>query len=53
MTTKNAPRIREPLNDAQLLMSITIGIFVIMYAAAMLFLGGGFLKTQQFFDLFN
>ena len=53
MTTKNAPRIREPLNDAQLLMSITIGIFVVMYAAAMLFLGGGFLKTQQFFDLFN
>ena len=53
MTQRNALKSREPLNDAQLLMSITIGIFVVMYAAAMLFLGGGFLKTQQFFDLFN
>lgn len=50
---KTAPRLKEPMSDAQLLMSITIGIFVLMYAAAMVFLGGGFLKTQQFFDLFN
>ncbi len=46
-------RRREPLTDSQLLMAITIGIFVAMYAAAMVFMGGGFLRTQQFFDLLN
>ena len=44
---------REPLTDSQLLMTITIGIFAVMYAAAMIFMGGGFLRTQQFFDLLN
>ncbi len=44
---------REPLTDAQLLMTISIGIFVVMYVAAMIFLGGGFLKVQQIFDLLN
>ena len=44
---------REPLTDAQLLMTISIGIFVVMYALAMIFLGGGFLKVQQIFDLLN
>lgn len=53
MKPKNALKTREPLSDAQLLMSITIGIFVLMYAAAMYFMGGAFLKAQQFFDLFN
>lgn len=53
MKPKNALKTREPLSDAQLLMSITIGIFVLMYASAMYFMGGAFLKTQQFFDLFN
>ena len=46
-------RRREPLTDTQLLMTITIGIFLVMYAAAMLFLKGGFLRTQQIFDLLN
>ena len=44
---------REPLTDAQLLMTISIGIFIVMYALAMIFLGGGFLKVQQIFDLLN
>ncbi len=44
---------REPITDSQLLMTITICIFVAMYAAAMIFMGGGFLRTQQFFDLLN
>jgi len=44
---------REPITDSQLLMTITIGIFVAMYGAAMIFMGGGFLRTQQFFDLLN
>lgn len=34
-------------------MTITIGIFITMYALAMIFLGGGFLRVQQFFDLLN
>ena len=46
-------RQREPLTDAQLLMIISIGIFFAMYLAAMLTLGGGFLKPQQIFDLLN
>ena len=44
---------REPLSNTQLLMSIAIGIFVFMYAAAIIGLGGGFLKFQQIFDLLN
>ena len=46
-------RQREPLTDTQMLMFISIGIFVAMYIGAMLTLGGGFLKPQQIFDLLN
>ncbi len=46
-------RRREPLTDTQLLMTITICIFLVMYACAMIFMGGGFLRTQQVFDLLN
>ncbi len=52
-TVSTAQKRREPITDSQLLMTITIGIFVVMYAAAMIFMGGGFLRTQQFFDLLN
>ena len=44
---------KEPINNTLLLMSIAIGIFICMYAFAMIALGGGFLKVQQFFDLLN
>lgn len=44
---------REPLTDTQLLMTITIGIFVAMYALAMAIWGGGFLRPQQVFDMLN
>ncbi len=44
---------REPLTDAQLLMSITIVIFVAMYLLAMALLQGGFLHAQQIFDMLN
>lgn len=44
---------REPISDTVLLMSITIGIFVVMYALAMIILGGGFLKPQMIFDMLN
>ena len=46
-------RRREPLTNSQLLLLITIGIFVCMYVLAMLFLGGGYLKPQMLFDILN
>ncbi len=45
--------LREPLTDTQLLMTITISIFVAMYAVAMGALQGGFLHAQQVFDMLN
>ncbi len=44
---------KEPLTDTQLLMTITICIFVVMYVLAMIFFGGGFLHAQQIFDMLN
>ena len=52
MNNKNGLK-REPLTDAQLLMSITIVIFVVMYLLAMALLQGGFLHPQQIFDMLN
>jgi simple sugar transport system permease protein len=50
---KNKDFRREPLTDTQLLMTITICIFVAMYLLAMLLLRGGFLHVQQVFDMLN
>ena len=50
---KSDKKRREPLTETQLLMTITICIFVAMYLLAMIFLKGGFLHTQQLFDLLN
>ena len=44
---------REPLTDTQLLMTITICIFMVMYILAMILFGGGFLHAQQIFDMLN
>ena len=44
---------RQPLSDTNLLLVITISVFVAMYACAILFLGEGFLKAQAFFNLLN
>ncbi len=52
-TGRSAAGRREPLTDTQLLMTITICIFFAMYALAMIFLGGGFLRPQQLFDMLN
>jgi len=51
--SKNNSLRKEPLSDTQLLMTITISIFVIMYLSAIGFLGGGFLHVQQVFDMLN
>ena len=55
-TVKNTAGLkrREPLTNATLLMLISIGIFVVMYAAAILTMSNaGFTKPQMFFDLLN
>ena len=46
-------RRREPITDTQLLLTITICIFVSMYVLAMLIWGGGFRKPQMLFDMLN
>lgn len=44
---------REPFTDTQLLLTITICIFIGMYILAMFIWGEGFLRPQQLFDIFN
>ena len=44
---------REPISNTNLLLTITICIFIGMYVLAMLVWGGGFLNPQQFLDIFN
>jgi simple sugar transport system permease protein len=44
---------REPISNTNLLLTITICIFVCMYGLAMGIWGGGFLNPQQFLDIFN
>lgn len=42
---------RKSLSDTNLLLLITVVVFVLMYAGAMIFLGEGFLKAQNFFNI--
>ena len=44
---------RQPISNTNLLLTITICTFVIMYVFGMIAFGGGFLNPQQFFDIFN
>lgn len=44
---------KEPISNTNLLLTITICIFIGMYVLAMLVWGGGFLNPQQFLDIFN
>ena len=53
LAAKAPARHREPLSNANLLMSISIGIFLVMYILAIIILGGGFSKPQQIFDILN
>lgn len=41
------------MTDTNLLLLITIVVFVAMYALAMIFIGRGFLKIQTFFNILN
>lgn len=42
---------KKGLSDTNLLLLITVVVFLIMYIGAMLFLGEGFLKAQTFFNI--
>ena len=41
------------MSDTNLLLTITIVVFFLMYIGAMIFQGGGFLKPQTFFNILN
>ena len=41
------------MTDTNLLLAITIIIFFLMYLGAIIFLGGGFLRWQTFFNILN
>lgn len=41
------------MTDTNLLLFITVVVFIAMYAGAMIFLGQGFLKPQTFFNILN
>ena len=46
-------RRREPISNANLLMTISIGIFLCMYILAIFAWGGGYKKPQMFLDILN
>ena len=50
MKTKTAGK---KLTDTNLLLLITVVVFLAMYICAMVFLGKGFLKPQTFFNILN
>lgn len=43
----------KSMTDTNLLLFITVVVFIVMYAGAMIFLGQGFLKPQTFFNILN
>jgi simple sugar transport system permease protein len=43
----------EKMSDTNLLLSITVVIFLVMYIGAIVFQGGGFTKPQMFFNILN
>lgn len=47
------PARKAKLTDTNLLLVITVTVFVIMYVGAMVFLKKGFLKPQNFFNILN
>ncbi|EOS64831.1 ABC transporter permease [Oscillibacter sp. 1-3] len=46
-------RNRVSMSDTNLLLTITILVFFILYLSAVLFLGGGFTKPQNFLNILN
>ena len=52
-TRRNPLKNRHSISDTNLLLYITFAVFIVMYAAAIIFLGSGFLKPQTFFGILN
>ena len=51
---RNKLKKRESLTDTAFLLTITISLFIVIYALSIIFLGDkGFSKVQMFFNLFN
>ena len=50
---KKRASIFSRLSDTNLLLAITIIIFLVMYIGAILIMGGGFTKPQTFFNILN
>lgn len=50
---KNALNKRGGISDTNLLLVITIAVFLVMYISAVVFLGSGFTKPQTFFNILN
>lgn len=53
LDSKGRIKARVGISDTNLLLTITIVVFFVMYLAAVLFLGSGFLKPQTFFNILN
>ena len=52
-TGKSTLKNKVALTDTNLLLFITIGVFIVMYVCAIIFLGRGFTKPQAFFNILN
>ncbi|WP_026496111.1 ABC transporter permease subunit [Butyrivibrio sp. WCD3002] len=52
-TSKEKKGFLSGMNDTNLLLTITIVIFFLMYIGAIVFQGGGFTKPQMFFNILN
>lgn len=50
---KNADGTAKRISDQNMLLTITIAVFLLMYICAVIFLGSGFLKPQTFFNILN
>ncbi len=50
---KSKKNIFKKMNDSNLLLTITVIIFIFMYIGAIVFQGGGFSKPQMFFNILN
>ena len=56
MSNSNRAKIKNPfknMTDTNLLLTITIVVFLVMYTCSVLFLGEGFTKPQTFFNILN
>ena len=50
---RNPDGSKRKMADQTMLLVITIAVFFLMYIAAVVFLGSGFLKPQTFFNILN